>query len=130
MIIRRDQIRAFEAYMKQSFEDRMVAHMAQRYPRQYEKYTSGGLDDTGARDLVRRAIEKASAIQARREGSIQQMLEIMLETSPEFERDDATAWTREILADNALAGGTRILLVHQKLHERLAAGAPTTERKG
>ena len=129
MIIRRDQIRVFEDFMKDAFEDRMVAHMASRYPGQYTQYTRDGQGDQGARTLVRRAIEKAANLGAKREGSIQQLLEIMLETSPEFDTDPAMAWTRFILDDRTLNGGTRILLVHQKLPDFLARQRQHTEQK-
>lgn len=129
MIIRRDQIRAFEAYMKASFEDRMAAHMAARYPRQYAEYNAGGDGDAGARALIRRAVEKSLDLGARRESSIQQMLEIMLETTAEFDQAEATAWTRDILGDLNLAGGTRILLVHQRVHAQKARASQQQERK-
>lgn len=130
MIIRRDQMRAFEAAMKTAFEDRMVAHMARHYPRQYAAYTAGGDDDNGARDLVRRAVAKAAGIGAKTEGNIQQMLEIMLETSPDFDAEESMAWARGILNDDTLSGGTRIRLVHQKLpgHRASSGGAPARGR--
>lgn len=127
MIIRREQIRAFEAYMKASFEDRMVAHMAENFPRQYAACTRDEPDDTGARELVRRAVAKATALGAKTEGNIQQMLEIMLETSPDFEQEESMGWARAILDDDTLAGGTRIRLVHEKLPGHLAQ-APGKER--
>ena len=120
MIIRRDQMRAFESYMKASFEDRMVAHMRRGYPRQYAELNREEDGDEGARRLVRRAVEKAAALGARRESSIQQLLEIMLETTAEFELEPSMAWVRSIFDDQTLAGGTRILLAHQKLPEHLA----------
>lgn len=118
MIIRREQMRVFEAYMKAVFEDRMVAHMANDYPRQFAAYTAGGDGDLGARAVVQRAVDKSLALGARKESQIQQMLEIMLESSPEFEHEAGMEWTREILTDTSLAGGTRILLVHQRLRAR------------
>lgn len=124
MIIRRDQIRAFEAYMRAAFEDRMVAHMRAHYPERYGALSRGGEDETGARDLVRLAVEKATRIGARREGSIQQLLEIMLETRPDFDEDIAMAWARAILDDDTMGGGTRIQLVHQKLRARSAPDTP------
>jgi len=120
MIIRRDQIRAFEAYMKASFEDRMVAHIKSAYPDRYEEYTRGGDGDAGVRRVIQRAVDRAIALGARREGSIQQLLEIMVETSPDFESDPAMAWARQILEDQMLAGGTRILLAREKLSAHLA----------
>lgn len=115
MIIRREQLRAFEAYMAASFEDRMVAHVKAGYPRQYAAYAQEGEGDAGVRRLVQHAIERSIALGARRESSIQQMLEIMLETSPDFESNPSMDWIREIFADPMLSGGTRILLAHQKL---------------
>jgi hypothetical protein len=63
-------------------------------------------------------VDKSLALGARKESQIQQMLEIMLESSPEFEHEAGMEWTREILTDTSLAGGTRILLVHQRLRAR------------
>jgi len=123
MIIRRDQMRTFEEYMRRSFEDRMVAHMAENYPAAYGRYVREGDGDSGARALVRQAVERAGLIGAKKEGSIQRYLEIMLETSPDFEKDESMDWARKILADTTLSGETRITLAHRKL-SRLRPGAP------
>lgn len=106
--------------MKASFEDRMVAHMRERYPQQFAAYTRELAGDEGARRVIRRAVEKATALGARRESSIQQLLEMMLELTPEFDLEPDMVWVRSIFEDTTLSGGTRILLAHQKLPEHLA----------
>tara|TARA_R110001592_G_scaffold60775_4_gene185011 strand:+ start:754 stop:1146 length:393 start_codon:yes stop_codon:yes gene_type:complete len=129
MIIRRDQMKTFQAYMSKAFEDRMVLHIATHYPDAYAEHTQEGEDDAGARTLVNQAIVGAGRVGARKEGSIQQYLEIMLETSLDFERDEAMSWAHDILADETLAGTTRIILIHRRLPRRLSATSANAVEK-
>ena len=129
MIIRREQMRAFEAYMRQSFEDRMVAHMRDDYPVEYARHTGDSERDEGAHELVRLAVERAGRVGATTEGAIQQYLEIMLDSSPDFESEEAMRWAREILADGTLAGATRIQLIHRKVSGTKPAAQPATKKE-
>lgn len=115
MIIRRDQMRTFQAYMRQSFEDRMVTHIKERYASHYAHWDESGEGDARARALVQRAVDRAGRIGAKKERSIQRYIEIMLESSPEFETDEAMAWAHEILHDESLSGETRVALIHRKM---------------
>ncbi len=81
MIIRREQMQALGAYMRRSFQDRMVAHMRRRFSR------GNDLPDGELQKQVCEIIETAEGYQVDSEEDVQRFLELVFGRWPEAQSD-------------------------------------------
>ena len=94
LIIRAEQIDVFHAHEMRKFEDRVLAHVREAFPREYQEMGEGGL-----RDLLQEAIERASKYELESERDITLFMDLMLALGPDFDNTSTSPWVSEILSD-------------------------------
>jgi len=97
LTIRPDQMRVFSREALKSFEDRMVAHLAEFFPAQCKER---GEEKT--RETIRQGI-----LNARKYGIVSELdvciyIDIMLEYGDDFDVDPELPWAGQVLNDPAL----------------------------
>lgn len=123
LIIRREQMQALSDYMRRSFEDRMVRHIAQSFPAQFKKLAPPPAGDAPVRALIQQGIERAANYEITIEREVGRFIEVMVELGAGFETRADAAWAQTILRDVTLSGRVRMELIHQQLRARSGATA-------
>ncbi len=119
LIIRREQMEVLGAYMRQSFEDRMVRHLAQSFPVQFKKLVPSPGGEEGVRALIRRGIENAASYDITSERDVGRFIEVMVAVHPQFDALKELDWARQILGENSLMSRAKMDLIYQRLRDEL-----------
>lgn len=121
MIIRDEQIEAFEEVRMPEFEDRMVEHLAEFSP-----LHSKSLGEKGIRGLIRTAMQRAENHGLTRKGPVKFYIETTILLGIDFDTDPQYPEIAKILGDASIADQTeRADRVHSWLMGFLdAAGGP------
>ena len=115
LTIRREQMEVLSAYMRQSFEDRMVRHLAQSFPAQFKKLALPPSGDQSVQALIRQGIEKAASYDITSERDVGRFIEVMLAIDPRFDEPGALDWARQILREKILTARAKMDLIYQRL---------------
>jgi hypothetical protein len=118
LTIRREQMEVLGAYMRQSFEDRLVQHIAQSFPAQFRKLAPPPGNDEPVRTLIKQGIERAGDHGITSERDVRRFIDLMVTLGPDFETKADTAWAQSILRDKTLPARVRMELIHQQLAAR------------
>ncbi len=102
LIIREEQMEAFRAAVRERFEERLSAHVTEKY---------GFVQSDATLTLVRGSIAKAEQYGLTMERSIVVLAELMVEEGQDFDSHPDRALAREILADRELPEGARMHLL-------------------
>lgn len=108
-VIRKEQMEALSAYMRQSFEDRMVEHIAADFPELFAR-----MKEEGSREFVRAGVERCAPHGIDTEGGIRFIVDLLLE-HPDFDESRDMAWARTILQDGELSGQAKVNLIEKRL---------------
>src|SRR5579871_6776711 len=103
IIIRSEQLPAFETAARDAFEDRIVRQMA------FE-------DEDEARTLVRLAVRKCLGYGIDVKADIEEFLGLMVRYSPDFET--GMPWAMAVLESNDLSGNVKMRILLRKLGGR------------
>jgi hypothetical protein len=128
LTIRREQMEALSAYMRQSFEDRMVRHLAQSFPAPFKKLAASQANDEPVRALLREGITQAAKYGFSSERDLRQFIDLIMELGPDFETNPETAWVTGILKDHAVPSPARLDLVAQQIQARAVVTLPNPSR--
>lgn len=94
LVIRRDQMQVFQAAALRSFEDEMVAHLAEFSPPLFK-----AVKEPQLRKAIRLGIARASDYGITFRGPVRLYLELMLLFGSHFDTDPQYPWASEVLAD-------------------------------
>jgi hypothetical protein len=115
MIILRDQqVEAFEDARMQSFEDRMFPHIRREFPSQVES-----LGEAETREVICSGIEVAAQYGIESEQDVGQYIMLMFVHDFDFDESSETPWANEILTRPGLSAPERL----NALWERTTADA-------
>lgn len=120
--LRKKQMAVLASYMRKRFEDRVVRHIADSHPAQFNKLVSPSSGDEPVRILVRQGIEKAAGYQIRSERDVERFIDLLVVLGRDFETRADAAWAKDILRDQNLSGCARLELIQQQLPARLGDG--------
>ncbi|MFW6161639.1 MAG: hypothetical protein ACODAJ_02665 [Planctomycetota bacterium] len=95
--IRREQMAALSEHMARQFEQRMVAHLRQRFPQQTQD-----LDEPALHAQVHEGIERAKGYGITQEDDVRRFLEYQALLGADF--DTSRPWAASVLSDDSLAG--------------------------
>ncbi len=101
MVLRLGQLEMFATAAAESFETRLVKHVAKYFGDRYEV-----LSERGARDLVREGIKRAAVYKITRERDVCKFVDIMLVHGRYFDSDPEVGWAYNILHDRAFRDST------------------------
>ena len=113
LTIREDQMAAFAAVSRESFEDRMTAAIAEGYPAKYAE-----LSEAGTRQFVRRAIETGARHNVRTEGGVAVLIELTIEFGEGFALAPDRTYARKTLAHPALPEVVKLAAIRERLTAR------------
>ena len=97
--IRAQQYAKLSDYMRNQFEDRMVAELGAEFPEE-----SAALSEAGLRATIRKGIARAESFGVLLEDDIARFLVLVLRKGPDFETQPGTQWAQPILKDPNLSG--------------------------
>lgn len=115
LTIRRKQMDGFRAYMRQSFEDGMVEHIAHAHPAEYDALVDAEHGDARVRDLVREGIGRAATYEIATEHCVAQFIGLMVTVAPNFEETYAMGWAKEVLEDGELPEEAKMDVIYAEL---------------
>ena len=115
MILRNEQIEAFSKSHEDAFVARMVHHLRDDLPQQYE---AQGLKEENLESLVRQGMSAAKNYGITSQVGIRQYLDCMVVLGPDFDSDGKHPWAQEILSNDDLSPSEKAdALAWQKLFE-------------
>jgi hypothetical protein len=123
LTIRKDQMRAFDAYTRQNFEERLVRHLKAILPQQVRTLAGTTPGDAKLRALIVQGIQKSAGYGITTERDTGRFIELMVRIAPDFERQPNCQWADAILKDQSLSGSGKVGL----LHAQFAARSPATD---
>lgn len=94
MIIRQEQIEAFDAAGKARFETELLPHLKKRYPRPL-----AGVDDAHINKLISEGARRAGQYGFQARGPVRMFTEFMVVLGHEFDQDPLLYWIQDILRD-------------------------------
>lgn len=115
LTIRREQMEVLSAYMRQSFEDRMVRHFAAAFPVGFKKLKAEGAEETAVRRFIQSGILKAGHYGIRAERDVASYLEFMLLYGADFEHGEGMNMVLGYLKDDKLPGHAKMTIVREIL---------------
>jgi glucose-6-phosphate 1-dehydrogenase len=99
LVIRDEQIEAFDESMLRSFKNRMLLHLRTACPEE-----SLNMSDEELRTLIQGGIDKAESYQIFEDNDMRRFLEYMLILSPDFDQDSSFPEIQEILNHEEMDG--------------------------
>ena len=116
MYIRKQQKTDLTSYMWQHFEDRMVEHVNQFFPRKTAK-----MEEAQVRAAIREGSVKATDYYIERECDVAKFIDLKFAIHMEFDTHEELPWVGEILNDNSKSGQEKIDRIYAELPDRLRA---------
>jgi len=116
--IRKEQIAAFEKVMRQKFEDRTVAHIAEEFPEEYQLMLDKDGGDAKVRALVWEGVERAAGYGITSEEPTTLYIDLMMGIAPDFDVQADMDWAREVLEDPDLPEDAKMDLIYSELEDR------------
>jgi len=101
--LRQEHIDAFEEMHRQTFEDRMVRDIAERFFSQYES-----LGDEKVRERIREGVERAPNYEIDAPIDVAMFIRLMFGIRPDFDTSRKTSFAREILNQTDRPAGERL----------------------
>ena len=101
--IRSEQMKALSEQLLRKFEDRLVAHLGEAFPK---RCAALGAERVGA--LVKDGTERAQKYGVAAERDVAMFVDLMLVVRPDFDVARETPWARPIVTDNALSGPQKV----------------------
>ncbi len=121
LTIRKAQMQALSAYMRESFDNRMVRHIATAFPAEARRLRASAGPEDGVRALVRHGVTKAERYSIRVERDIASFIEFMVVLGPEFENASGMESVRRTLTNRELPGHAKVVAVGHLISRRPAA---------
>ncbi len=97
MIIRREQMQALEAYMRDRFVSSTVAHVERFFPERCER-----LGEDGVREWVDHGIERAGAYGIVAERDVSKYIDVQFAFGRDFDTDPQCPWAAAVLTDETI----------------------------
>jgi hypothetical protein len=94
MIIRQEQIQAFDAAGQARFETGLLEHLKENYPR-----SVAGVADARIQQLISKGAQQAGEYGFQARGPVRMYTEFMVILGHEFDQDPLLYWVRDILRD-------------------------------
>ena len=116
--IRKEQIAAFEKVMRQKFEDRTVAHIAEEFPEEHQLMLDKDGGDAKVRALVWEGVERAAGYGITSEEPTTLYIDLMMGIAPDFDVQADMDWAREVLEDPDLPEDAKMDLIYSELEDR------------
>ena len=115
LVIRREQMDLFEQEAVRNFENRMLAHLQECFPK-HSKF----LGEPGVRQVIRCGLERAKGYGLETERGLRLYVDLMFLLGSGFDADPQLPWAAEILNDKKLPDEAfRIDRLHEKATEYL-----------
>ena len=99
LVIRDDQIEAFDESMLRNFKNRMVSHLREACPEE-----TSDMSEEELRALIQGGIDKAESYEIFEDDDVRRFLEYMLILNPDFDQDSSFPEIQEILNDEEMDG--------------------------
>jgi len=125
LVIREKQMRAFRAYMTNRFEDRMVLHVKEYFPKEF-----GALGEDAVRETIRHGIDRAWAYEIAVEHDVSRYINLMFTYGKDFDLNPALSWAAAILNDTKLSGPSRMDRLYEEAEKHLSRGAGIGNTRG
>lgn len=110
LIIRKDQIRAFESIDRPRFEKEMLKHVAEHFPKHFEL-----IGEETILDVIRNGIERADdyGFTTRQQACL--FIDFMIMIGHGFDDDPQIPWVADILNDETLDHKTRMDRIYDEI---------------
>lgn len=109
LLIRREQMAAFQTEVERHFAERVEAHIAHSYPKH-----ARALGEARLRALVKTGLEARTRLGIVGDGTAVTFIELMVEFGERFERAPERAWAEQMLADEALPGDVKVRAIRAR----------------
>ena len=116
LVIRDDQIEAFDESMLRNFKNRMVSHLRTACPQE-----TSDMSEEELRALIQGGIDKAESYEIFEDDDVRRFLEYMLILNPDFDQDSSFPEIQEILNDEEMDGTEKMDEVDYYYNNQLEA---------
>jgi len=117
LVIRDDQIQAFDESMLRSFKNRMFSHLRKVCPEE-----TSNMSEEELRSLIQGGIVKAESYEIFEDDDVRRFLEYTLILKPDFDQDSSFPEIQEILNDEEMDGTEKMDEIDFYYNNKLEAG--------
>ena len=101
MVIRQEQMSAFQEDANADFENRMVVHLNKCFPAECQ-----ALQEAGVRKTIRYGIDQAAKYDVKAERDVCKYIDVMMVYGRDFDTREDLPWAPRILNDQVLRNST------------------------
>lgn len=113
LVIRREQMQVFDEYASKGFEDRLVRHLAERFPDVCRER-----EEASVRETIRNGIERSKGYGITTEFDVARYIELMYLFSEDFDTNPETSWASPVLEDTDLGGHAKMDRLREEAAQR------------
>lgn len=114
--LRQAHIDATAAAYRGIFEDRMVRHLAVKFPTECDE-----LGEQKVRDRIVDGVARSRKYEIREQPDVSRFIRFMFAIRPDFDTARQTAWVRPILEDTESSAGDRLDRIREEARNRRRA---------
>ncbi len=118
LTIRNEQMTVLGAYMRQSFEERMLKNISANFPRKYQAMLDPQRGDANIRRLIQEGMTLAAGFGIKDRKDVAGFVHLMVGVAPDFLNQPHMKWVATILNSKAIPNRSRMAVVFQQLPER------------
>jgi len=109
------------AVPRETFEDRMVRHLAVKFPIECEE-----LGEEKVRSRIRDGVTRAKKYEIRAQADVSRFIRFMFAIRPDFDTAVRTMWAQEILEDTEASASDRLDRIREEARTRRRASKGKT----
>jgi hypothetical protein len=115
-VLRQPHLDAFAQVARESFEDRVLPHLRERFAEECEE-----LGDQKVRARIQDGIDRAARYEIRQDADVTAFIRLMFGLRPDFDTARQTAWAGEILRDLSRPAPERLADIKKRARAERAA---------
>jgi len=112
-VLRPEHLEAFAQSYRDSFEDRMVREVDQRYPTKFDE-----MGEEAVRAQIRDGVDRSLKYGISAPPHVARFIRFTFALGPRFDMSRRTAWARPILEDDSMPPGDRLDKIRKEARKR------------
>ncbi len=116
--IRKAQMQAFSAALREDFEDRMARRLKAVFPQEVGALAGEASGDEKCRVLIRREARKAAAYGIEERRDLAAFIELAVALGPDFEGRQEFSWARKVFLSETVPTRAKMRVIFDQLPQR------------
>ena len=118
LTIRKEQMKALAACMREGFEERMVKNIAENFPVQFRTMWNPKDGDAHVRSLVQKGATAAESYGLEASADLAGFIHLMVAIAPDFDTQPRLEWMAKVLKSGTVPNRARMPFIFDQLGQR------------